>query len=199
MEIARGGLWRLRPAQHGTQGRLMHRLAQRCVGPELFHERGWVLLLPPQCLDQPLGLGPQGRGLAVRLIAHAQRLGVPQPHAAVAGTGDERFAVGAEDQRPDIAGVAGQVRHLLAARCVGQSILPIPISSPATPLNSSKKSSLRNSQSNFLSFTNTTKYLWAYPATGFVGIRLYFLAFSFPLPTSASASPRRRASAWRSQ
>ena len=32
-----------------------------------------------------------------------------------------------------------------------------------------------------------------------VGIRLYFLAFSFPLPTSASASPRRRASAWRSQ
>jgi hypothetical protein len=44
--VARGGLWRQRPAQHRMQRRLAERLAQGLVGPESGHDLGRVVLLP---------------------------------------------------------------------------------------------------------------------------------------------------------
>jgi hypothetical protein len=74
--LASGGIVRLarcslrRPclSLHGTQGRLAQRLGQRPVRPECFHDCGRVVLLPPQLLDQPVGLGAEGRGLTPRVV-----------------------------------------------------------------------------------------------------------------------------------
>ena len=101
--------------QHREVGGMPLRPAQRGVGPERFDDRGRVILLPPQSFDEPFGLGSQGRGLAARLVARLQRRRVPQADREVAGAGHQRLAVGAEGQRPDVAGVPGQPRHLLAA------------------------------------------------------------------------------------
>ena len=84
-----------------AQGGLAQRLARHAVGPECCHDLRRVVLLAPQLLDQPFGLGSQGRGLAPGLVARLQRRGVPQANRAVPGAGRQRRAVGAEGQRPD--------------------------------------------------------------------------------------------------
>ena len=72
-----GGFRRSRPPQHGAQGRVAERLAQRAVGPKRFHDFGRIVLLAPQLVDQPLGLGSQGGGFAPGLVARLQGRCVP--------------------------------------------------------------------------------------------------------------------------
>ena len=57
VRVAWCGFRRERSSQHLTQGRVAQRVAQRPVRPQGFRDRGRVVLLPPQLLDQPLGLG----------------------------------------------------------------------------------------------------------------------------------------------
>jgi serine/threonine protein kinase len=96
VRVPRSGLGRQCLSQHRTQGRLAQWLTQSWVGAEGFHDLGRVVPLPPQRLDQALGLGPQGRGRAARLGTLGQRLGVPQPQGAVARSRNQRLAVQAE-------------------------------------------------------------------------------------------------------
>jgi len=91
MRLARGVCRRLHLAQHGAKSRVAQRLSQRPVRPQCVHDRGRrVLLLPPQLLDQPIGLGPEGRGGAPRGVARLQRrrtVKSPEPDARVVPSG----------------------------------------------------------------------------------------------------------------
>ncbi len=83
MGMTWGGFRRLRPSQHGAQGRLAQRLARNSVAPDCFHDLGRVVLLAPQLLDQPFGLASQGGGLAPGLVARLQGRCIPQANRAV--------------------------------------------------------------------------------------------------------------------
>jgi putative transposase len=68
LRIARDGVRRLRAPQYDAQRRMAEWLAQRPVGPDHLDDLGWVVLLAPQLIDEPLGLGLQRGGFAAGLV-----------------------------------------------------------------------------------------------------------------------------------
>ena len=115
-ELPGGGFRRLRPPQHGAQGRVAQRLARNSVASDCFHDLGRVVLLAPQLLDQPFGLASHGRGLAPGLVARLQGRGIPQEDRVVPGAGRQRRAVRAEGERPDEARVPKAARTTSSPR-----------------------------------------------------------------------------------
>ena len=106
----------LLPTAHDfPQGHVAQKVAQVGVRPQTGNNLGWLTQLGEKARDQALGLGPQGLGFASGLMSQRRRLGVPYPDRAVAGTGRQARAVGAEGEREHVVRVSLEARHLLAA------------------------------------------------------------------------------------
>ena len=115
--------WDLSPG--GKTGRLPQRLAQPRVVAERGDDLGRGLLRFKKPPDESLRVRSKRIGLMPRLVAHPQRLGVPQADGPVARAGGQGLAVGAEGQRPDVKRVPREPDNHLPPGQVPQPHRPV--------------------------------------------------------------------------